>query len=151
MGKQATCAEDISESVREFLNFLERDTSMNQFSISADAPRLKKLIERLFDRWHLSDHERRAVLGCDIGSIESQLVSDLNSDGGRGLAQRCAQLLHIHRCLRLLFPDNRDLVYAWIKSPNRAFDGDSPLNTMINDGSEDYSRVISYLDDALHH
>jgi hypothetical protein len=55
-------------------------------------------------------------------------------------------LLGIHLALRLIFPQNRQLAYSWIKTPNRRFDGKTPLEVMLGEGFLGVVMVRRYLD-----
>lgn len=122
---------------------------MNEIERFADMRRLLKTVGKLFDRWDLTNAERGALLVGDLSHLNNVLASEDFSPMQDDLGRRCNQLLHIHRCLRLLFPGNRALMYSWIKTPNRAFNGSSPLQLMVNEDTAGYGQVIRYLDDAI--
>lgn len=122
---------------------------MNEIERFTDACRLVKRARKLFDRWGLGSAERDALLVGNLNRPNDALASEVFLPLREDFDQRCKQLLHIHRCLRLLFPENCVLVYSWIKTPNRAFNGNSPLQLMINEGAAGYERVIRYLDNAI--
>lgn len=122
---------------------------MNEIERFADTRRTVRMVGKLFDRWGLTKDERGALLIGDLSRLNSVLANEDFSPIQEDMGRRCSQLLHIHRCLRLLFPENRVLVYSWIKTPNRVFNGSSPLQVMINEGTAGYERVIRYLDNAI--
>ena len=62
--------------------------------------------------------------------------------------ERVGHLLGIHKNLRLLFPQNRDLVYRWISTRNRAFDNLSPVEVIREWGFAGLLMVRAYLDRA---
>ncbi len=64
----------------------------------------------------------------------------------RDLLDRVGNLLSIHRSLRLLFPRNRELMYRWITTPNRAFEGKTPVEVIRQDGFLGLLLVRRYLD-----
>ena len=53
-----------------------------------------------------------------------------------------------HKNLRLLFPLDRDLAYAWIKTRNRAFDNRTPIEVIREFGFAGLLMVLAYLDRA---
>ncbi|HWR59155.1 MAG TPA: MbcA/ParS/Xre antitoxin family protein [Thermodesulfovibrionales bacterium] len=64
----------------------------------------------------------------------------------RDLLDRVANLLSIHRSLRILFPKNRELVYKWPITPNRAFNGQTPVEVIRRQGFSGLLIVKHYLD-----
>ena len=61
---------------------------------------------------------------------------------------RYDQLLEIHGCLKTLFPHDRHIVYGWVTSQNKAFDGKAPLDIMLNE-PDGIAQVLHYLRSAL--
>ena len=53
----------------------------------------------------------------------------------------------IHKALRILFTEN-ERAYGWVKKPNRAFDGKSALEIMLQGQIMDLFDVRFYLDAA---
>ena len=51
----------------------------------------------------------------------------------------------IYKGTRYLFTE-ADRAYAWIKKPNRAFNGQSALDRMLGGAPEDLAAVRNYLD-----
>ena len=44
--------------------------------------------------------------------------------------ERVGHLLGIHKSLRLLFPQNRDLAYRWMSTRNKAFENLTPVEVV---------------------
>lgn len=65
---------------------------------------------------------------------------------GRDSYDRVGHLLAIHKNLRLLYPQNSELLYGWVTMRNQKFDGRTPLEVMIEDGSLGIAKVSRYLD-----
>ena len=65
-----------------------------------------------------------------------------------GSLERAGHLLGIHTNLRQLFPQNRDLAYAWMKTSNRAFEGGTPIDVIGEKGLAGVLIVRAYLDAA---
>jgi hypothetical protein len=66
-------------------------------------------------------------------------------DSNLDLIRRIGHLLGIHKSLRIIFPHDRDLTYRWVTTPNRRFDGKTPLDIMTT-GYEGLLAVRRYLD-----
>ena len=62
--------------------------------------------------------------------------------------ERAGHLLGIHKNLRLLFSQNRDLAYGWIKTRNLAFENRSPIEVIREYGFAGLLMVRAYLDRA---
>ena len=67
---------------------------------------------------------------------------------GEGL-ERAGHLLAIHALLRTLFPDNIELAYSWVQTPNKAFAGTTPAALVEESGMSGLLSVRTYLDNAL--
>ncbi|WP_417580538.1 MbcA/ParS/Xre antitoxin family protein [Pelagibacterium sp.] len=110
-----------------------------------EAAAMARTVVNLFDRWELSDAQSRDILGGlatrtyarwkagDVGRID------------RDLATRLSLLMGIHKGLRYLFSDPAR-GYGWIKKPNAAFGGRSPVDIMAEGSIFALARVRSYLD-----
>ena len=62
------------------------------------------------------------------------------------MLERVGHLLAIHKKLRMLFPRNRDLAYAWMSTRNKAFGGRTPAEVVADSGFAGLLMVRSYLD-----
>jgi len=111
---------------------------------------LARMIMRLFRHWQLSTEEQLDLLGLDAGSRTTlaryRKGQPLGSN--RDLLERVGHLLSLHKSLRLLFPHNRELAYAWMRTPNRAFDNLSPVQVVRQYGFAGLLMLHSYLDQA---
>lgn len=109
---------------------------------------LAKMVTKLFDLWQLSTEDQVALLGLAEGSrmsLTRYRKGEPLADN-RDLLDRVANLLAIHRSLRILFPQNRDLAYKWPTTPNRVFEGLSPVQIVRRDGFLGLLVVKRYLD-----
>jgi hypothetical protein len=110
--------------------------------------RLAKMVMELFQHWGIPAADQAALLG-----VSSQSRSTLSryrrgeplADNADLLA-RAGHLLGIHKALRILFPQDRDLAYRWVSTPNRRFGGAAPLDIMRRHGYEGILAVRRYLD-----
>jgi len=93
---------------------------------------LRTLANNLFDKWQLSDAERHDLLGF-----------------GDDFEDRIGWLLAIHKALRLLYPQNPEICYSWVKMRNRAFDDQAPLQIMQKEGLQGIKAVARHLDSWL--
>ncbi|NTU43753.1 MAG: DUF2384 domain-containing protein [Nitrospirales bacterium] len=109
---------------------------------------LAKMVMKLFDLWELSTQDQMGLLGLSEGSrmsLTRYRKGEPLSDN-RDLLDRVSNLISIHRSLRILFPQNRDIVYKWPTTPNRAFDGLSPVELVRKEGFLGLLIVKRYLD-----
>ncbi len=113
--------------------------------------RLANLIMRLFELWELSSEDQSAMLGLSKNNQDT-LNRYRNGEpfaNDSDLIDRAGYLLSIHKALRILYPRNRDLVYRWIKMPNKAFANKSPLEVAKDKQIEGLTEISLYLDSAL--
>lgn len=125
-------------------------TQHNQERHSAEPDRgaLAKMVVQLFEHWKLSTEEQLALLGLGAAS-RSALTRYRKGEPlaqSRDLLDRAGNLLAIHKNLRLLFPHNRDLAYAWMSTRNKAFGGRTPAEVVSEIGFAGLLMVRSYLD-----
>ena len=121
-------------------------------AISQDRIALAKMVMALFDHWKLSTGDQAALLGL-APSNRAALSSYRRGKPigtSRDQYERVVHLLGIHKALRLLFPQNRELVYCWMTTRNRAFENLTPLEVIRDSGFAGLLMVRSYLDHALH-
>jgi hypothetical protein len=110
--------------------------------------RLARMIVKLFAHWGLSGGDQTALLGLSSDS-RSTLARYRRGEplaDSADLLGRVGHLLGIHKALRILFPHDRDLVYRWVTTANRRFDGRTPLAVMREHGYEGILAVRRYLD-----
>lgn len=109
---------------------------------------LAQVITRLFEHWNLAGVDQAALLGLSSQSrsaIAGYRRGEPLADSADLLA-RAGHLLGIHKALRIIFPHDRDLAYRWVTTPNRRFDGNTPLAVMLKYGFEGILAVRRYLD-----
>jgi transcriptional regulator with XRE-family HTH domain len=110
---------------------------------------LVKMTLRLFEHWGLSIQDQLVLLGL---SENSRMTLSRYRKGepladSPDLLDRVANLLQIHRSLRILFPRNREEVaYRWMTIPNRAFGGRTPVETIREERFFGLLKVRQYLD-----
>ena len=103
-----------------------------EVTASQDRGALAKMVMTLLDHWQLSTGDQAALLGI-AGSNRAALSSYRNGKPigtSRDQYERVGHLLGIHKNLRLLFPQNRELVYRWMSTRNKAFDNLTPVEAV---------------------
>ncbi|HET9669227.1 MAG TPA: antitoxin Xre/MbcA/ParS toxin-binding domain-containing protein [Casimicrobiaceae bacterium] len=105
------------------------------------------MVTRLFEHWDLPMAEQAAALGISAGSrstlVRYRAGEPLADD--RDLLDRVSHLLGIHKSLRILFPHDRDLAYAWMTTSNRRL-GARPIDLVVRHGFEGLLALRRYLD-----
>jgi hypothetical protein len=115
-----------------------------------DRKAIAGMLMKLFDHWKLSTEEQLDVLGFSPTNraVLTKYRRGEPISGSRDTLERAGHLLGIHKNLRLLFPHNRDLAYAWMKTRNRAFDNLTPTEVVRKFGFAGLLMVLAYLDRA---
>ena len=118
--------------------------------VTDDRSALAKMVMKLLDHWKLSTEDQAAMLG--IASSNRAALSNYRSGKPIGTSrdqyERVSHLLGIHKNLRLLFPQNRDLAYRWMSTRNKAFDNLTPVEVIKEWGFAGLLIVRGYLDRA---
>lgn len=117
---------------------------------SEDRGALAKMVMALLDHWNLSTEDQAALLGI-APSNRAALTRYRKGEPigtSRDQFERVGHLLGIHKNLRLLFPQNRELAYRWISTRNKAFDNLSPVDVIKEWGFAGLLMVRAYLDRA---
>ena len=121
-----------------------------QPAISQDRGALAKMVMTLLDHWALSTEDQAALLGI-AASNRAALTRYRKGEPigtSRDQFERVGHLLGIHKNLRLLFPQNRDLAYRWMSTRNKAFDNLTPVQVVKDWGFAGLLMVRAYLDRA---
>ncbi|MEB2332069.1 antitoxin Xre/MbcA/ParS toxin-binding domain-containing protein [Nitrosomonas europaea] len=124
--------------------------SRREESTSRDRGALAKMVMTLLDHWQLSTEDQAALLGI-AASNRTALARYRKGEAigtSRDQYERVGHLLGIHKNLRLLFPQNRDLVYRWMTTRNKAFGNLTPVEVIKEWGFAGLLMVRGYLDRA---
>ncbi len=115
-----------------------------------DRGALAQMVMTLLDHWQLSTEDQAALLGLASGNRAAlaNYRSGKPIGTSRDQYERVGHLLGIHKNLRLLFPQNRDLAYRWMSTRNKAFDNLSPVDVIKQWGFAGLLMVRAYLDRA---
>lgn len=113
-----------------------------------DRSALARMVTRAFEHWNLASEDQLAMLGLSAGNRAalSRYRKGEPLAASRDLLERAGHLLAIHKDLRLIFPQDRDLAYAWITRRNRAFEGLTPVEVIRERGFTGLLMVRAYLD-----
>jgi len=120
---------------------------------SQDRSALAKMVMQLFDHWDLNTEDQAALLGIAT-SNRAALTRYRKGEAigtSRDQYERVGHLLGIHKNLRLLFPQNRDLAYRWMSARNKAFENLTPVEVIKEWGFSGLLMVRAYLDRARGH
>ncbi len=116
---------------------------------SEHATRLTNMIMRLFEHWKLTYEEQAKLL--DFSSKTHSTINRYKNGTSairfdRDTYDRVRFLLVIHKLLRMLFPMNLELAYAWPKTANQFFNGKTPIEVVFEEGFLGLVRVHDYLE-----
>ena len=113
-----------------------------------DRGKLSKMVTTLFDHWQLPNKDQLSLLGAapENRALLTRYRAGEPIANDRDKLERVGLLLGIHKSLRLLFPQNRDLAYRWMTTPNRAFDNATPTQVIDQQGMIGLYMVRTYLD-----
>lgn len=126
------------------------DEALNlDFSSSERRTQLAQIVMQLFEKWQLDTASQLNLLG--LSETSRALLSKYRKGlrplaNNRDVLDRVGWLLAIHKALRLLYPYNEKLRYGWIKLHNRAFNQNTPLELMREQGLLGVATVARYLD-----
>lgn len=120
-----------------------------QHTAEIDRHAATAMVMRMFENWQLQTEEQTALLGLskDNRSALSKYKRGEAIGNSRDALERLSHLFAIHKNLRLLYPQ-REVCYAWMRKPNGAFHGLSPVQVIDQYGFIGLLMVRSYLDRA---
>ena len=111
---------------------------------------LAKMVMTLLDHWKLPTDDQAALLG--LASANRAALARYRRGEAIGTSrdqyERVGHLLGIHKNLRLLFPQNRELAYLWMSARNKGFDNLAPVEVIKQSGFAGLLMVRAYLDRA---
>ncbi len=124
--------------------------AQQEISASQDRGALARMVMTLLTHWDLSTEDQAALLG--IAASNRAALSNYRSGkpigNSRDQYERVGHLLGIHKSLRLLFPQNRELAYRWMSTRNKAFGNLTPVEVVKEWGFAGLLMVRGYLDRA---
>jgi len=101
---------------------------------------------RLMDHWDLPTEDQLALLG--LAPSNRAALSRYRKGEPIGVDQyaRVCHLLGIHKYLRILFSQNKNQLYSWMKARNKAFENRTPVDVVKEFGFTGLLIVRSYLE-----
>jgi len=111
--------------------------------------KLARLIMNLFSQWDLDTATQLNLLGLSTSSralLSSYKKGTKPLPNTRDLFDRAGFLLSIHKSLRILYPNNENIRYTWIKRKNGAFENQTPLELMKNQGIIGLAKIARFLE-----
>ncbi len=106
---------------------------------------LGKAFWNLVNLYNLTREEQALLLGVKpenrqrLNSLQSKQEIPVDPDK----FQRVGNLLGIHKSLRIMFPHNRELAYAWMKTPRDIFHNQSAMQFIANDPVNSFARLFT--------
>lgn len=102
---------------------------------------------RIVEGWGLGAGQAQVLLGRPSRATYFNWKRGQVATVPYDVVRRVSYILGIFKALEMLYPtpDNAD---AWIRLPNRAFGGQSPLDRMMGGDITDLAAVRAYLDAA---
>lgn len=117
-----------------------------------DTESLTQMLMRLFELWQLTNKEQANLLSLSPNTrttLAGYRSGKTALPNNRDTIDRIKYLLSIHKNLRAIFPNNKELAYAWPKSPNKHFHNKSPIEVIIDDGFLGLVNVHNYLSNYM--
>jgi hypothetical protein len=115
--------------------------------------KLAALVTRLFDRWELSTADQLELLGLSPTSraMLGKYRKGTALPATRDMLDRVGWLMAIHKSLRILYPQNPEICYSWIKRRNQMLGNLTPLEVIKEQGLIGLYRVTRFLDYLREH
>ena len=115
--------------------------------------KLATLVTRLFDRWELSTVDQLELLG--LRPTSRAMLGKYRKGAAlpptRDMLDRVGWLMAIHKSLRILYPQNPEICYSWVKRRNQMLGNLKPLEVMKEQGIIGLYRVTRFLDYLREH
>jgi hypothetical protein len=102
---------------------------------------------RIMDQWGLSQNDARIILGAPPQSTFYAWRKGDAAKPPQDTLRRIGYMAGIYKALQLLYADPQQ-ADGWIRRPNRAFGGQTPLKRMLGGDVTDLAAVRAYLDAA---
>jgi len=123
-------------------------TAVTDNTVNQNRGALARMVTKAFELWQLGSDDQLAMLGLSTGNRAalSRYRRGEPLAASRDLLERAGHILAIHKNLRLIFPQDRDLAYAWMTRRNRVFEGRTPMEVIREWGFAGLLMVRAYLD-----
>jgi hypothetical protein len=101
----------------------------------------------IMDLWNASPDEARMILGSPSESTYFAWRRGKPARPPEDMLRRIGYVAGIFKALQILYSD-RSLADRWVRTPNRAFGGQTPFQRMAAGDVTDLAAVRAYLDAA---
>lgn len=101
----------------------------------------------IMDLWNASPEEARTILGSPSESTYFAWRRGKPARPSEDTLRRIGYVAGIFKALQILYSE-RGLADRWVRTPNRAFGGQTPLRRMAAGDVTDLAAVRAYLDAA---
>jgi len=105
---------------------------------------LGKAFWSIASHYGLTQKEQAVLLGIKLNKArlsDHRSLKTIPDDPDKAL--RVSHLVGIHKNLRILFPNNREVVYRWFKTPRPEFGGASAMDFIEEGGIESLPRLAA--------
>lgn len=130
------------------LVFLEPRTNLTD---PENAKKLTQMVMRMFGHWKLSATDQLQLLGLSPSSrsMLSRYRTGKAGPSSPDMLDRIGWLLSIHKNLRTLYPENKEICYSWIKRQNHFLGNWTPLEIMKRQRLIGIHRIAQLLDQLV--
>lgn len=121
--------------------------------LGIDVEIIGQAIIRLLQLWKLSPADQLQVLGFPFHgeAMLSRLATDRSFPSDGDQLARVSHLIAIHRTLEMLYPENPESLWGWMKFRNAALGGKTPLEVVKDKGLHGLALVRAHLEQRLNH
>lgn len=115
-------------------------------------PILSKSFWSIVRLYKLHEPDQNILLGTRLRRAELQDLRDKGTipDTFRSVG-RVEQLVCIHKSLRILYPNNKSVVYAWLTTPRLDFGGISAMDFIKEDRGKNSLQRLRTVNEYLRH
>jgi hypothetical protein len=110
-----------------------------------EAHAMLRAVFNLFARWGADDRQGRILLGQPSPTTYYRWRQGTVASIPHDTVWRLGTLMGIHKALRYMFTEP-ERSFAWVKKPNKVFNGQSALDRMLGGAPQDLAAVRDYLD-----
>ena len=121
------------------------------FTDPENTKKLAEMVMRMFSHWKLSAADQLQLLGLSPSSrsMLSRYRTGKAVPSSPDMLDRIGWLLSIHKNLRTLYPENKEICYSWIKLHNQFLGNWTPLEIMKRQRLLGIHRIAKLLDQLV--
>lgn len=106
-----------------------------------DFKNITKMTLKLFALWNLTETEQANLLGnINLSELHKYQDNDAWIQSEQDIT-KAMLLLNIHKNLRILYPHNPEILYGFVKNKNTRLNGSTPLQMMLEFGTDGIEMV----------